>query len=98
MAYGDFKDLARRTDSDVLKDKAFSIAKNPKYDRYQRGFDSMFYKFFYKNSKASGINNIIKQNTQLTKELHKPITKNFKRRKVYSWFKDNIFGANLADM
>ena len=98
MAYGDFKDLARRTDSDVLKNKAFSIAKNPKNDRYQRGFDSMFYKIFYKNSKASGINNIIKQNTQLAKELHKPITKNIKRRKAYLWFKDNIFGANLADM
>ena len=35
MAYGDFKDLARRTASDkVLRDKAFNIAKNPKYDRY----------------------------------------------------------------
>ena len=36
MAYGDFKYLARRTASDnVLRDKAFNIAKNPKYDRYQ---------------------------------------------------------------
>ena len=35
MAYGDFKDLARRTASDkVLRDKAFKIAKNPKYDGY----------------------------------------------------------------
>ena len=47
MAYGDFKDLARRTASDkVLKDEAFNIAKNPKYDGYQRGFASMVYKFF----------------------------------------------------
>ena len=39
MAYGDFKDLARRTASDkVLRDKAFNIAKNPKYDGYQGGF------------------------------------------------------------
>ena len=38
MAYGHFKDLKRRTDSDkVLNDKAFNIAKNPKYDGYQRG-------------------------------------------------------------
>ena len=38
MAYGVFKDLARRTASDkVLRDKAFNIAKNPKYDGYQRG-------------------------------------------------------------
>ena len=38
MAYGDFKDLPRRTSSDkVLRDKAFNIAKNPKYDGCQRG-------------------------------------------------------------
>ena len=42
MAYGDFKDLARRTASDkILRDKAFNIAKNPKYDVYQRGLASL---------------------------------------------------------
>ena len=42
MAYGDFKDLNRRTFSDrVLRDKAFNIAKDPKYDGYQRGLSSM---------------------------------------------------------
>ena len=47
MTYGDFKDLAKRTASDkVLRDKAFNIAKNPKYDGYQRGLASMVYKFF----------------------------------------------------
>ena len=47
MAYGDFKDLKRRTASDkILRDKAFNIAKNPKYDGYQRGLVSMVYKFF----------------------------------------------------
>ena len=57
MAYGDFKDLARRTASDkVLRDKAFNIAKNPKYDGYQRGLASMVYKFFDKKSKGSGVN------------------------------------------
>ena len=51
MAYGDFKDLARRTASDkVLRDKAFNIAKNPKYDGYKRGLASMVYKFFDKKS------------------------------------------------
>ena len=50
MAYGDFKDLARRTASDkILRDKAFNIAKNPKYDGYQRGFASIVYKFLIKN-------------------------------------------------
>ena len=49
MANGDFKDLARRTASDkVLRNKAFNIAKNPKYDGYQRGLASMVYKFFDK--------------------------------------------------
>ena len=42
MTYGDFKDLKRRTTSDkILRDKAFNIAKNPKYDGYQRGLASM---------------------------------------------------------
>ena len=71
MAYGDFKDLARRTASDkVLRDKAFNIAKNPKYDGYQRGLASMVYKFFDKKSKGSGINVEVKHNEQLAKELH----------------------------
>ena len=57
MAYGDFKDLARRTASDkVLRDKAFNITKNPKYDGYQRRFLSMVYKFFHKKSAGSGVN------------------------------------------
>ena len=52
MAYGDFKDLQRRTDSDkVLRDKAFNIAKNPKCDGYKRGLASMVYNFFDKKVK-----------------------------------------------
>ena len=48
MAYGESKDLAKRTQSDkFLRDKAFEMASNPKYDRYQRGLLSMVYKFFY---------------------------------------------------
>ena len=87
MAYGDFKDLKRRTASDkILRDKAFNIAKNPKYDGYQRGLASMVYKFFDKNSASladksvsgSGVaNNEIKQNLQLAKELHKSIIRKF---------------------
>ena len=61
MAYGDFKDLARRIASDnVFRDKAFNIAKNPKYVGYQRGLASMVYKFFDKKSRGSGVNNKIK--------------------------------------
>ena len=56
MAYRDFKDLARRTASDKgLRGKAFSIVKNPKYGRHQRGIASMVYRFFDKKSKARGI-------------------------------------------
>ena len=87
MAYEDFKDLKRRTASDkVLRDKAFNIAKNPKYDGYQRGLASMVYKFFDKKSASlpdksvsgSGVaNNEIKQNSQLAEELHKPIIRKF---------------------
>ena len=56
MVYGDFKDLKRRKFSDkVLRDKTFTIAKNPKYDGYQSGLASMVYKFFDKKSEGSGI-------------------------------------------
>ena len=108
MAYGDFQDLARRTASDkVLRDKAFNIAKNPKYDGYQRGLASVVYKFFDKNSASlsdksvsgSGVaNNKIKKNLQLAKELHSPIIRSFKNRTIHSGFKDNIWGADLADL
>ena len=79
MAYGDFKDLKRRTASDkFLRDKAFNIAKSPKYDGYQRGLASVVYKYFDKKSKESGVaNNEDKQNWQLAEELHKPIIKTF---------------------
>ena len=78
MAYGDFKDLKSRTQSDkVLKDKAFEIAGNPKYDGYQSGLPSMVYKFFDRKSKGSGVKNEIKENQQLANELHKPIIRKF---------------------
>ena len=63
----------------TLRDKAFNVAKNPKYDGYQRGLASMVYKFFDKKSsgRAVAANNMIKQNIQLAGELHKPIIKKF---------------------
>ena len=52
MAYGKYKDLEKKTQSDkVLKDKAFAIANNPKYDGYQRGLVSMVYKFLTRSQK-----------------------------------------------
>ena len=73
MAYGDFKDLAKRTASDkVLRDKAFNIAKISKYDRYQRGLASMACKFFDKTLSISDV--AVLQNQELAEERHKPIT------------------------
>ena len=97
LTYGDFKALARKTASDkVLRDKAFNIAKNPKHDGYQRDLASMVYKFFDKKSSDSGIKSM--PNQQLANELHKPIIRKFQKRKVYSSFEDNIWGADLADV
>ena len=86
----------------ILKNRAFNIAKDPKYDGYQRGLASMVYKFFDKKSAGSGAKHvntkITPQNQQLAEELHKPIIRKFEKRKVHAAFKDNIWGADLADM
>ena len=80
MAYGKSKDLVKRTQSDKgLRDKAFKIASDPKYDGYQRGLASMVYKFFEKKSKGSGITTEL--NYQLANELHKPVIKSLKKEK-----------------
>ena len=64
MAYGKTKDLTKRTQLDnVLRDEAFKIAGDPKYDGYQRGLASMIYEFFDKKSSGKGIVN--KTNYQL---------------------------------
>ena len=98
MAYGKSKDLVKRTQSDkVLGDKAFKIASDPKYDGYQRELASMVYTFFDKKSKGSGITTN-ESNYQLANEIHKPVIKKFKNRKVYSSFKDNIWRVDLANM
>ena len=99
MAYGLFKDLKRRIFSDkALRDKSFNIAKNPKYDGHPRVLASMVYKFFDKKSADSGVNIEVTHNEQLAKEMHKPIIRNFKKRTVYSGFRDNIWGTDLADV
>ena len=67
MAYGKFKDLAKRTQSDqVLRNKAFEIAKNPKYDGYQRRLSLMVYKLFVKTSTGSGV--VLNQSSENLKE------------------------------
>ena len=59
----------------------------------------MVYKFSDKTTQGRGItaNNEIKENKQLADELHKPIIRKFNKRTVYSLFKDNIWGVDLAD-
>ena len=95
-----------------MRRKAFNIAKNHKYDGYQRGLASMVYKFFDKKSAflaqsktlatpdkstfGSGIRNI--SSKELAEQLHKPAIRKFKKIKVHSPFIDNIWGADLADM
>ena len=88
--YSDSKDVTKRTVADkILRNKAFNIAKNKKYDGYQRGLASMVYKFFDrksasladKSTKGSGIttltNKSVSQNQQLAEELHKPVIRKF---------------------
>ena len=98
--------LPKRTAADkVLRDKAFKIASDQKYDGYQRGLASMVCRFFDEKSQessrpsSSGLqiaNN--NENIQLADELHMPIIRKFKKRKVYSSFRYNIWDVDLADM
>ena len=92
-AYAKYKDRFNRKKSDiVLKNKPLKVAMDPKINRYQRGLASMVYKFFDEITKGSAINN-----EKLAEKLHKPIIKNFKKRKVYSSFKDNLWDVDLAE-
>ena len=91
MAYGKSKDLAKRTQSArVLRDKAFKIASDSKYDGYERGFASMVYKSFDKKYSGSSVATT-EPNYQLANKLHRQIIRKFKKRKVYSSFRDNVW-------
>ena len=107
MSYGDFTDLpGRPTAAKAIHDKAFNIAKNPKYNGVSGWNTSMVSKYFDKKSVGGAVKGEImsKQRTsdlyrvgkisdrtrELPEELHKPIIKEFEKRKVYSPFKDNI--------
>ena len=85
----------------VLRVKAFSIGKNPRYDGYQRGLNSMVYKFFDKKTADGTIENEIKQDEKLAEELHKPTNKHkpIALPEKYIHRLEIIFGsAGLADM
>ena len=92
MAYGDFKDLFRRTASDkILRDEAFNIAKYLKFDRYQRGLVSMVYEFFDKKTSDGAIENENMLNEELAEKLHRPIINNIRKEK-YTHLLQTIFG------
>ena len=78
-----------------MRDKAFDIAKNPKYDGYQKGLASMVYKSFDKKISGSCIKNENISNKELAEELQKPIIGKLEKRKVHSSFIDYIWGADF---
>ena len=80
MAYDKSKDLTKRTQSDkVLRNRAFKISSDPKYDGYQRGLASMIYKSFHQKSSGSSV--ATGPNYQLANELHRQIIRKFKEEK-----------------
>ena len=82
MAYGDFKDLTRRTASDkILRDKSFDFTKDPKYDGYQRELTSMVYKGFDKITSGSGIKNKNMSDQQLVENYTNQLLENSRKEK-----------------
>ena len=97
MAYGDFKDLTRKTAYDkILCDKSFNIPKNPKHNECQRGL-AMIYKFIDKKSasladKSSSGGAVKNENMSYTNQL----LENFRKRKVCSTFTDDICSVDIC--
>ena len=79
-----------------MSDKASNIAKNPKYDGFQRGLPSMVY--ILKKTCGSDTKNGNISNKELAADLQKPIIRTFENRKVHSLFTDNTWGTNPTDM
>ena len=100
-AYCNSANLAKRTFSDnILKDRAYEFAITPEHAGYQSGLATMVYKVFDKKigyraraTSKMGAN----ANEMLAQELHKPVIKNLKTKKVYSNFKDNVWAADIAE-
>ena len=97
MAYGDFIDLRRRTGK-LLRDKAFSVAKNWKCDEYQIRLMVMrnlwFTSFLIKRLWLMLLKNEVVPNKEFAEELHKPIIRKFVKRRVHSSFISSIQGAD----
>ena len=97
MAYGKVKNLVTKTQSDkVLREKAFKIASDTKYDGYQRGLASMVYKFFYKKSSRNAIIN--EANYQLEMNSINELSENVRKEKYINHLETIFEGVDLADM
>ena len=84
-----------------MKDRAYEIARNYKYDGYQTALASMVYTFFHKKTGSRAIAKTkvgVSLNEELAEDLHMPVIKKFKRWKVFVRFKDNVWAADLAEM
>ena len=101
-AYSGSKDLAKRTISDmILKYRTYKISRTRGYDEYQEALASKVYKLFDKKTGSGAVETSraeVSVNEQLAEELHKPVIKKFKKRKVYARFKNNIWTADLAEI
>ena len=96
MANGDFKDLKRITIADkALRNKAFNIAKNLKYNEYQRAFASLFHNSFDKKALVRTVKSEVICYEELAEELSKPSIRRFEKGNVHSPFMDNIWGAKF---
>ena len=81
-----------------LRDKAFNIVKNPKYDEYNRRIASRIYNFFYKQTAGGSVKGEIMSNQRLAEGLHKRLIRKCKKRRVHSSFVEKIWYVDLADM
>ena len=92
--------MAIRIVSDkILNNRAYEIAINTRGNEYQIGLSSKMYKFFDQKLESGRTSKReVNINALLAQELHKPVTKKFKRRKIYLRFKDNICAADLAEI
>ena len=79
----------------IERDRAFNIAKNTKYDGYQRVFATVVYKFFDKETSIGAIKKETISNKWLAQDFHRPVIREFKKQKVYSPFTDNTWSVIL---
>ena len=100
MGQGNFKDLPRRTASGkVIRDKVFNIAKNSKYDGYQRGITLIVYKFFGKTRLVVVLKSKVMLNQKLSEELHYSLISKFEKHISIPTFNsiNNIWGSDIVD-